>query len=139
VYQVKPQVPEDGIKRGGYRLVYNDTEPEWMKHLDRSRATSFDTSLGFSVSGEAGPNEADGDGVPGRITNVIWDSPAFKAGITPDMQLQAVNGQAFSLANLRDSILAAENSNAPVELLLKRDGEFITVNVDYHGGLRILR
>src|SRR5581483_10209879 len=51
VYQVAPNVPEDGITRGGYRLVYNDTEPEWIKHMDKSRPTSFATSVGFSVKG----------------------------------------------------------------------------------------
>lgn len=135
VYQVEPQVPEQGITRGGYQLVYNDTEPEWMKHMDHSRGISFATSLGLSVSGEAGPN-AGADSGRGMITNVVWDGPAFKAGITPQMQLEAVNDQAFSVENLRHFILAAEKNNTPIKLLLKRDGEFTTVNVDYHGGLR---
>jgi predicted metalloprotease with PDZ domain len=67
---------------------------------------------------------------------VEWDSPAFKAGITPDMQLQAVNDQALSVANLRQAIVAAEKNNAPIKLLLKRDDQFLTVSLDYHGGLR---
>jgi predicted metalloprotease with PDZ domain len=134
VYQVAPKVPEDGITRGGYRLVYNDTEPEWMKHGDKSRPVHFDTSVGFSV--RAGGDD-DSEGAPaGTLTEVVWDSPAFKAGITPDMRLQAVNDQAFSVANLREAILKAENSGAPIKLLLKRGKEFITVTVDYHGGLR---
>src|SRR5207247_5581006 len=37
VYEVAPSVPEEGITRGGYRLVYNDTEPDSVKHMDRSR------------------------------------------------------------------------------------------------------
>jgi predicted metalloprotease with PDZ domain len=132
VYQVEAQVPEDGITRGGYRLVYNDTEPAWMKHMDRSRGTSFGTSIGFTVSGEGGGG---GESGRGMITNVIWDSAAFKAGVTPEMQLQAVNDQAFSVENLRAAILAAEKNNESIKLLLKRDNEFTTVNVDYHGGL----
>jgi predicted metalloprotease with PDZ domain len=67
---------------------------------------------------------------------VEWDSPAFKAGITPDMQLQAVNDQAFSVANLRQAIVAAEKNNGSIKLLLKRDDQFLTVSLDYHGGLR---
>jgi predicted metalloprotease with PDZ domain len=133
VYEVEPQVPEDGFMHGGYRLVYNDTEPEWMKHMDRSRGTSFATSLGFSVRGEGGPEP--GAGAPGGINEVWWDSPAFKAGITPDMQLQAVNDQAFSVPVLREAILAAEKNNTPIKLLLKREKDFITVTLDYHGGL----
>ena len=130
VYEVSPQVPMNGITQGGYRLVYNDNEPEWMKHMDPSRGASFATSLGFELTGE------DGDTSGNAIANVWWDSPAFKAGMTPEMQLQGVNDQAFSVANLREAILAAEKSNAPIKLLVKRDREFLTLKVDYHGGLR---
>ena len=130
VYEVSPQVPMNGITQGGYRLVYNDNEPEWMKHMDPSRGTSFATSLGFALKGEDGDRSANG------VANVWWDSPAFKAGMTPEMQLQGVNDQTFSVSNLREAILAAEKSNAPIKLLVKRDKEFLTLNVDYHGGLR---
>lgn len=135
VYQVAPNVPEDGITRGGYRLVYNDNEPEWMKHMDKSRPTSFGTSVGFSVKGEG--EDSDGDGAqPGSITDVRWNGPAFKAGITPGMRLLAANDQAFSIAHLREAILAAEHTQQPIKLLLKREKEFITISLDYHGGLR---
>lgn len=132
VYEVAPEVPENGIKQGGYRLVYNDTEPEWVKHSDPSRPASFATSLGFTLAAQGGPNS----GPPGAISEVVWDSPAFKAGITPDMQLQAVNDQMVSVANLRHAILAAEKDNVPIKLLLKRDDQFLTITLDYHGGLR---
>src|SRR5260370_884963 len=135
VYQVEPKVPENGITRGGYRLVYNDTEPDWMRHMDKSRPLRFDTSLGFSLIGGDGEEDSEGR-PPGSITEVLWDGPAFKAGITPGMQLQAVNDQAFSIANLRETIVTAENSSAPIKLLLKRDKEFNTVMLGYHGGLR---
>lgn len=130
VYEVSPQVPMKGITQGGYQLVYTDNEPEWMKHVDPSRGTSFATSLGFELTGE------DGDGIGNVVANVWWDSPAFKAGMAPEMQLQAVNDQTFSVSNLREAILAAEKSNAPIKLLVKRDKDFLTLNVDYHGGLR---
>ena len=124
VYEVAPQVPVNGITQGGYKLVYNDTEPDAMKHADPSRGASFATSLGFSVSGT------------GDIDNVWWDSLAFKAGITPDMQLQAVNDQKYSAAVLRDAILAAEKTQEPIKLLLKRDDKFLTIPLNYHGGMR---
>jgi hypothetical protein len=56
--------------------------------------------------------------------------------MTPGMQLLGVNSEAFSVANLRQAIVAAENSKAPIKLLLKRDKEFITLTIDYHSGLR---
>jgi predicted metalloprotease with PDZ domain len=132
VYEVAPEVPENGFKQGGYRLIYNDQEPDYVKHGDPTRPTSFATSLGFTLGGQGGPNA----GPPGTITEVWWDSPAFKAGITPDMQLQAVNDRAFSVPNLRQAIVAAEKGNAPIRLLLKREDQFVAITLDYHGGLR---
>ena len=124
IYDLAPQVPESGITQGGYRLVYNDTQPDWMKHLDSSIGTSFATSLGFSVDKDS------------NLANVRWDSLAFKAGITPDMQLEAVNDQKYTAAILREAILSAEKSKQPIKLLLKRGDEFVTVTLDYHGGMR---
>jgi predicted metalloprotease with PDZ domain len=124
VFDVHPEVPENGFTQGGYRLVYNDHEPDWLKKADPTRPTGFSFSLGFSVKPDGG------------LENVVWDSPAFKAGITPDMQLQAVNDQKFTVAGLRETILAAEHSKDPIKLLLKRGDDFVTVSLDYHGGMR---
>jgi predicted metalloprotease with PDZ domain len=128
VFDVSPSVPEDGFTRGGYRLIYNDHEPEWLKKPDPMRPAGFSFSLGFSVRPDGG------------LDNVVWDSPAFKAGITPDMQLQSVNDQKFTIAGLREAVVAAEpggeKSKDPIKLLLKRGDDFLTVSLDYHGGLR---
>ena len=132
VYEVAPEVPENGLKQGGYRLIYNDQEPDYIKHGDPTRPASFATSVGFTLSGQGGPNA----GPPGTITEVWWDSPAFKAGITPDMQLQAVNDRAYSVPNLRQAIVAAEKANAPIRLLLKREDQFVAITLDYHNNLR---
>ena len=126
VYDLAPQTPEDGITRGGYRLIYNDNLSDWMKRVEGPRPTSFATSVGLSVKAD------------GKIEGVWWDSPAFKAGITPDMQLEGVNDQKFSIENLREAILAAAVSKQsyPIKLLLKREDQLVTVSLDYHGGPR---
>jgi predicted metalloprotease with PDZ domain len=130
---VSPNVPEDGFTRGGYRLVYNNIEPDWLKKADSVRGASFATSLGFSMKSESsGP----GASSPGGLDNVWWDSLAFKAGMTPDMQLQAVNDHKYTPAGLREAVLAAEKNKEPIKLLLKRGDEFVTVSLDYHGGMR---
>ncbi len=126
VYDVAPKVPMNGITQGGYQLVYNDTEPDWLKHGsgDPNRSTNFATSLGLSVKND------------GNINDVWWNSLAFKAGITPDMQIQAVNDQKFSAEKLREAVLAAEKGSEPIKLLLKRGDQFRTISLDYHGGMR---
>jgi predicted metalloprotease with PDZ domain len=125
VYELHPQVPEEGIAQGGYRLGYGDTPPEWLKHSQgRGGFVDFATSLGVAVK----PS--------GELGNVWWDSPAFKAGVTPDMKVAAVDGKAFSIDTLRASILDAEKNTAPITLLVKRGKDFQTVEIDYHGGLR---
>ncbi len=130
VQEINPNVPENGFTQGGYRLVYNDNELEWLKKAENVHGVSFATSLGFSLKSEAGSDSH------GNLEGVWWDSLAFKAGITPDMQLQAVNDQKYTAAILRDAILAAEKSADPIKLLLKRGDEFVTVSLDYHGGMR---
>ena len=124
VFDVAPQVPENGFTQGGYRLVYNDTEPDAVKHANPQFGNSFGTSLGFSVSAE------------GNIDDVIWNGVAFKAGITPDMHLEAVNDQKYTPALMRETILAAEKTQQPIKLLLKRGDEYRTISLDYHGGIR---
>jgi predicted metalloprotease with PDZ domain len=131
VYEVNPNVPENGFTQGGYRLVYNDNEPEWRKKAESVRGASFATSLGFSIK-----SDSSGLDSHGSIDQVWWDSPAFKAGITPDMQLQAVNDQKYTPAVLRETVLAAEKTKEPIKLLLKRGDEFVTLSLDYHGGMR---
>jgi predicted metalloprotease with PDZ domain len=129
VSEVNPNVPEGGFAQGGYRLVYTDAEPEWQKKPDSGRGTSFATSLGFSVK----PDSANSSG---SLDQVTWNGLAFKAGITPDMQLIAVNDLKYTAAGLREAIVAAEKSKDAIKLLLKRGDEFITVSLDYHGGMR---
>jgi predicted metalloprotease with PDZ domain len=127
VYELHPQVPENGFTQGGYKLVYNDTIPAWEKHAPANPryGTSFATSLGFSVMGD------------GTLGSVWWDSVAFKAGLVPGMQLLAVDGQVYSADKLREAILKAEKRSEPITLLVKDRDQVISVALDYHAGPRI--
>lgn len=124
VFDVASQVPENGFSQGGYRLVYNDTQPDWQKRQNPHSGSDFSSSLGFSVSQE------------GDIDTVVWNGPAFKAGITPEMHLEAVNDQKYTSDLLRETVLAAEKNQQPIKLLLKRGDDYRTVSIDYHGGMR---
>jgi len=140
VYDLHPAVPEDGFTRGGYRLVYTDTvQPAYVKAEANFGSADFSTSLGFSVSvPHSGPERGGGAPSPaGSINSVWWDSPAFKAGITTDMQIVSVNGKAFSPQVLRDAILAAEKSKEPLALQFRRGDQFTNISLPYFDGLRI--
>ncbi|HXB62569.1 MAG TPA: hypothetical protein VNU94_06960, partial [Acidobacteriaceae bacterium] len=125
IYDLAPNTPEDGFTRGGYKLTYTDTEPAWRAYFEKTAPSiSFAYSLGFAVAPD------------GTIGNVWWDSLAYKAGIVPDMHLIAINDKAFSIAQLRQSLLDAEKSPDPIRLTVKRDDNVTVIPIDYHGGLR---
>jgi hypothetical protein len=48
----------------------------------------------------------------------------------------AVNGKAYDGHTIKEAVTAAKASKEPIELLIKRGDRFMTVPVDYHGGLR---
>ncbi len=55
----------------------------------------------------------------GNLSNVEWDSPAFKAGLVPGMHLVAVNGETYTPDKLKQAILKAEKETTPINLLMK--------------------
>lgn len=140
VYDLHPGVPEDGFTRGGYKLVYSNNVQPWLTRAEASfGAADFSTSLGFAVAvprrgGESGGVPA---GLSGALSNVWWNSPAFKAGITPDMQIIAVDGKAFTPQVLREAILQAEQTKKPLSLQFRRGDEYTNISLPYFNGLRI--
>lgn len=121
-----PGAPLDGLARAGWRIVYAEDPSEVTRTLDAANESdNFLFSLGFTV------------GKSGKLTEVFWDSLAFKAGLAPAMSLVAVNGRAFSAALLREAIKAAQaDPAARIELLVRSADTYRTVSLDYHGGLR---
>jgi len=68
---------------------------------------------------------------------VLWDGPAFKAGLSPGMTIIAVNGHDYSDDGLKDAVTAsAKDKSQPVELLVKNFDEYKTLRIDYHDGLK---
>ena len=119
------QAPLDGISRGGYRLVYTETESPFQKSIEQVRKMiDLSFSLGLAL------------GKGGVTKGVIWGSPAFKAGIVAGTEIIAVNGTAEDNDALKRVITDAKAGQTPIELLLKAGDQYRTVRVDYHGGLR---
>ncbi len=75
----------------------------------------------------------------GRIAEVLWNSPAFKAGLSQGFSVVAVNGKAYKPELLRSAISAAKVAQQPIELLLRQADRYQTTRIDYRGGLKYPR
>ena len=71
-----------------------------------------------------------------KVSSVLWDSPAFKAGIVNGAKLIAVNGVGYSKDVLTDAIKAAKAGSGPVRLIVQRGDRFDSLDVEYAGGMR---
>ncbi len=122
---VSLEAPKNGLTLGGYKLIYTE-QPSSASKASEMRAKSVDQSAGIGL-------EIKNDG---EIANIVWDSPAFKAGLTISMKVFAVNGTEFTGEAFKDAIVSAKNTKKPVELLIKDEHAYRTVTIDYVGGLR---
>jgi predicted metalloprotease with PDZ domain len=137
VYSLHPTVPTDGFTRGGYKLAYSDKIPSFVTREETAGGgADFSTSLGFAVGGGRGAAPTMGP-ESNDLSNVWWNSPAFAAGITPDMRIVSVNGKAYTAQVLRDAITDAEKAKQPIELQFRRGEEYKSFSIPYYGGLRI--
>jgi predicted metalloprotease with PDZ domain len=116
--------PLDGLARGGWKLVYKDEPNAAAAAYAGKGSTDLTYSLGMSLSKE------------NKVGDVLWNGPAFKAGLAPGMVLVAVNGEAASGEELTAAVKAAKEGKAPIELLVNSFGHISSIRLDYHGGLR---
>jgi predicted metalloprotease with PDZ domain len=125
IYKPGQPTPLAWIARGGYKLTYVDTPTSASTSYDKSRKmTALPYSGGLSVNND------------GKISAVLWDSPAFNAGLTVGTVIVAVNDVAYDGDKLKAAIKAAKGGTAPIRLLTKNGDTFATVNLQWNGGLR---
>ncbi len=118
--------PLEGLRRGGYKLVYTDTPGELEKASDLERKrVSLRYSIGIVI-----------DDKDGTVLQVAWDSATFKAKLTESAQILAVNGAAYGAEVLKDAIRSAKGTALPIELIVKTGDRYRVVAIDYHDGLR---
>ncbi len=109
----------------GWKLVYTDKPNAAVKAIEgRYHFADLTYSLGIAVTKK------------GTMRDVLWNSPAFKAGLAPSMTIVAVNGKDFSPEAIKDAVTAAKDGKAPIKLLVKDFNDYRTISVDYHGGLQ---
>lgn len=123
-----PGAPLDGLARAGWKLTYADKPSEFVNTAEgEDRADDYAYSLGISLGRE------------GRLTQVLWSSPAFKAGLTTALQLIAINGRSYKPERLSQAITANKDGKTPLALLVKEGDEYRTITIDYRDGLRYPR
>jgi len=128
VYDIAAQPPLEGITEGGYSLIYTDEPTSWWKSGEKNnKNTDLTYSGGLVISGE------------GKVTSVLWDAPAFNAGIAIGNSIVAVNSRTYSADDLKQAIREAARNGRAVELLVKDGNLYRSVNLDWHGGLRYPR
>jgi predicted metalloprotease with PDZ domain len=114
-----------GLTRGGYRRVFTDRQNDLEKSADeRRKLTSRTYSVGLSLDKD------------GEIKDVLWNGPAFVAGLAPGNRIIAVNELAFDVNEFKVIVKAAQTATAPISLIVRQEDRFRAVRLDYHGGLR---
>ena len=115
-----------GLESHGWKLVYTDQPSDAVKAIEAHyHFTNLTYSIGVAV------------GKGGHIADVLWNGPAFKAGLSPGMSIVAVNGRDYSSAALSAAVTAAaKDKSKPIQLLVKNFNEFKTIDIDYHDGLK---
>ncbi|MGD0963297.1 MAG: peptidase M61 [Candidatus Acidiferrales bacterium] len=122
------RAPLDGIVRGGYKLVYRETPTDYFRDSEaRRKLTDLTYSLGMTIAAS------------GRLNDVLWEGPAYKAGLTVGTEIVAVDGTIFDADRLKSAIQNAQKTVAAIELLVKNGDHYRTVLIDYHDGLRYPR
>jgi predicted metalloprotease with PDZ domain len=120
-----PGAPLDGLTRSGWKLVYTETPTDFFKDVEAYRKIAdFYYSLGVNLDAN------------GRIVEVVWESPAFKAGLSAGFTVVAVSGRAYKPDVLKSAITAAKTEHRPLELLVRQADRFQTVRIDYTEGLK---
>lgn len=112
------------LARAGWKLIYKDAPNIAIVDAEGAQEVrDFSYSLGLKIA------NADG-----RLDAVLWESPAWRAGLARDMQLIAVNDDAYNGERLRAALLAAQRDGTPIRLLVRRGDVFRSVAIDYRQG-----
>ena len=117
--------PLDGVAASGWKLVYTDKPSEYQKTAESdAKAIDYAASIGITVSTK-----------DGKLTDVKWNGPAFKAGLASGGTVVAINGREFSAERLKDAV-AGTAKGEPLEFLVKTGDLYRTFRIDYRDGLK---
>jgi predicted metalloprotease with PDZ domain len=113
------------LARSGWELVYGEGPNEFIRDDEKARRiTDLSYSLGFTLNRD------------GVLTDVVWDGPAFQAGLTTGTTLVAVDGRAWNADLLKQAIARTRDAGGTIELLVRNQDRFRTVRIEHRGGLQ---
>ncbi len=125
VYHVAVHPPTDEIARTGWKIVYTE-RPNTFITAEEADDHGISGWFGFGADLTA----------EGVVRDVRENSPAWRAGLAPDMHVLAIDGQQFSADVLDYALKRAAHSPAPISLITTQTGWYQTLSLDYHGGIR---
>jgi predicted metalloprotease with PDZ domain len=121
-----PGAPMEGLARAGWKLVYNEQPNAAIAEAEGDQKfDDFSYSLGLKIA------SADG-----KVDAVLWNSPAYLAGLAKDMVVVAVSGMAYDADRLKRAITVAKTTEPAIELLVRQGDAYRTLRVEYRQGLR---
>ncbi len=125
VERIAPHAPCQGITLGGYEIAWQRSPSDWLAH-DQIHYNYFDFmySLGMKV------------GLGAKIIEVLWDGPAFRAGLVAGTEIVAVGGRAYSVAAVQNAIDQAQVDGQPIALTVRRFDRVKDVLIEWTGGQR---
>jgi predicted metalloprotease with PDZ domain len=124
VYQVNSKPPTDGLEAAGWRLVYNAT-PNNEPFFGQA-ATAPDLYASYSIGIDVKKD--------GTIADVLPGTPAYDAGLGPQMTILAVDGRVYSADVLSESI--AHPRNGKISVIVRNFDSVESREIQYAGGLR---
>jgi predicted metalloprotease with PDZ domain len=121
IYRVNSKAPTDALEAAGWRVVYDSTPntfyAEWFP--DNYDGAS---SIGIEVKKD------------GTINDAWPGTPAYDAGLGPQMTILAVDGRAYSRDVLNESI--AHPKNSKVALIVRNFDSVESREIQFTGGVR---
>jgi predicted metalloprotease with PDZ domain len=124
VYQVNDKPPTDGLEAAGWRLVYNAT-PNNEPFFGQA-TTAPDLYASYSIGIDVKKD--------GTIADVLPGTPAYDAGLGPQMTILAVDGRVYSADALNESI--AHPRNGKISLIVRNFDSVESREIQYAGGVR---
>jgi predicted metalloprotease with PDZ domain len=119
------RAPLGGIEGNGWKLVYTDEPSGLDRSMEQARKrVNILYSLGFMAGND------------GKVSDVIPEMPAARAGLVPGMTVKAIGGRTWSGDAARAAIREAAAAREKVEILAERGDRVSALRVDSGKGNR---